>query len=97
MNPGYEVVQLRYSRRLGKSRVELEASAVAYQENVFDDAFELSASWCAVRGGALFVSEPVTSQRIDLTANRMFSSGTSPSDRGVRERSGSSCLRRNRW
>ncbi|MGZ5448540.1 MAG: POTRA domain-containing protein [Thermoanaerobaculia bacterium] len=61
-NPGYEVVQLGYSRRLGKSRVELEARAVAYQENAFDDAVELSASWVrrsrwgTLRLGAGYVS-----------------------------------------
>lgn len=44
-NPGYGVLQAGYSRRLGKSRLELEARAVTYRENVFDDAFELSANW----------------------------------------------------
>ena len=44
-NPAYEVLQLGYSRSLGKSRVTLEARAVAYQENAFDDAIELSAGW----------------------------------------------------
>ena len=61
-NPGYEVVQLGYSRRLGKARVVLEARAVAYQENAFDDAAELSASWVrrsrwgTLRLGAGYVS-----------------------------------------
>jgi hypothetical protein len=59
---GYEVVQLGYSRRLGKSRVELEARGVGYQESVFDNAFELSANWVrrsrwgTLRLGAGYVS-----------------------------------------
>jgi hypothetical protein len=61
-NPGYQVLQLGYSRRLGKARVVLEGRAVAYQENAFDDAAELSASWVrrsrwgTLRLGAGYVS-----------------------------------------
>jgi hypothetical protein len=44
-NPSYQVVQAGYSRALGKSRLELQARGVTYQENAFDRAFELSASW----------------------------------------------------
>jgi len=61
-NPGYGVFQAGYSRRLGKSRLELEARTVKYQENVFDEAFELSANWVqrsrwgTLRLGAGYVS-----------------------------------------
>lgn len=44
-NPGHQIVQAGYSRRFGTSRLELEARGVRYQENAFDDAFELSANW----------------------------------------------------
>jgi hypothetical protein len=42
---GYQVAQIGYSRRLGRSRLGFEARAVKYEENVFDDAFEVSATW----------------------------------------------------
>ena len=61
-NPSYGVLQAGYSRRLGKSRLELEARTVTYQENAFDEAFELSANWVrrsrwgTLRLGAGYVS-----------------------------------------
>jgi len=61
-NPGYQIVQAGYSRRFGTSRLELEARGVRYQENAFDDAFELSANWVhrsrwgTLRLGAGYVS-----------------------------------------
>jgi hypothetical protein len=45
VNPGYEILQVGYSHALRASRVELQARAVKYQDNVFDQAFEFSASW----------------------------------------------------
>jgi hypothetical protein len=61
-NTSYEILQAGYSRRLGKARLGIEARGVAYQENVFDDAVEVSLNWTrrwtwgTVRLGAGYVS-----------------------------------------